>query len=273
MIRTHSTLRAQQRGDPPQRAFFAVLALLFTVSTAAAVLRCTSMSAMSEMPMPGGWTMSMLWMRMPGQTWPCATASFLGMWLIMMIAMMLPSLTPMLQHYRRAVFRMADKRCGRLTFLAAVGYFFVWTVLGLAAYAAGITLADLEMQQPALSRLVPGAIGIVVLIAGMYQFTSWKRRHLAICREAWVHHDPSRVDPNAAWRHGIQLGLRCSASCAGLMTVLLVVGVMDMRAMAILTVAMTIERLAPAGHRIAQAIGTILMCTGLFLIAHVAGVR
>src|SRR5450631_688918 len=56
MISTHSTVRAQQRGDPPQRAFFAVLALLFTVSTAAAVLRCTSMSAMSEMPMPGAWT-------------------------------------------------------------------------------------------------------------------------------------------------------------------------------------------------------------------------
>ena len=42
--------------------------------------------------MPGGWTMSMTWMRMPGQTWPGVAASFLGMWVVMMVAMMLPSL-------------------------------------------------------------------------------------------------------------------------------------------------------------------------------------
>ena len=60
------------------------------------------MSAMGEMPMPGGWTMSMAWMRMPGQTWPGAAASFLGMWVVMMVAMMLPSLVPMLWRYRQA---------------------------------------------------------------------------------------------------------------------------------------------------------------------------
>jgi predicted metal-binding membrane protein len=49
----------------------------------------------------GGWTMSMAWMRMPGQTWPAATASFLGMWVVMMVAMMLPALVPMLQRYAR----------------------------------------------------------------------------------------------------------------------------------------------------------------------------
>ena len=61
------------------------------------------MSAMGEMPMPGGWTMSMAWMRMPGQTWPGAAASFFGMWIVMMVAMMLPSLVPMLWRYRQAV--------------------------------------------------------------------------------------------------------------------------------------------------------------------------
>ena len=45
--------------------------------------------AMREMPMPGGWTMSMTWMRVPGQTWAGA-ASFLAMWIAMMVAMMLP---------------------------------------------------------------------------------------------------------------------------------------------------------------------------------------
>ena len=61
-----------------QRAFFGVSALLFAASAAVTIVWCASMSAMGEMPMPGGWTMSMAWMRMPGQTWPSAAASFLG---------------------------------------------------------------------------------------------------------------------------------------------------------------------------------------------------
>jgi predicted metal-binding membrane protein len=55
------------------------------------------MSAMGGMPMPGGWTMSMAWMRMPDKTWAGAAASFVGMWAVMMAAMMLPFLAPMLQ--------------------------------------------------------------------------------------------------------------------------------------------------------------------------------
>jgi len=57
----------------------------------------------------------MAWMRMPGQTWPGAAASFLGMWVVMMVAMMLPSLVPMLWRYRQAVGRTGDPRLGRLT--------------------------------------------------------------------------------------------------------------------------------------------------------------
>jgi predicted metal-binding membrane protein len=84
-----------------QRAFFGVSALLFAASAAVTIVWCASMSAMGEMPMPGGWTMSVAWMRMPGQTWPGAAASFLGIWVVMMVAMMLPSLVPMLWRYRQ----------------------------------------------------------------------------------------------------------------------------------------------------------------------------
>src|SRR5512139_466229 len=87
------------------RSFLGVSALLFAASAAATIVGCASMSAMGEMPMPGGWTMSMAWMRMPGQTWPGVAASFLGMWVVMMVAMMLPSLVPMLWRYRDAVGR------------------------------------------------------------------------------------------------------------------------------------------------------------------------
>jgi len=88
-----------------QRTFFGVSALLFAASAAVTIVWCASMSAMGEMPMPGCWTMAMAWMRMPGQTWPGAAASFLGMWAVMMVAMMLPSLVPMLWRYRQAVGR------------------------------------------------------------------------------------------------------------------------------------------------------------------------
>ena len=94
---------------PSDAAFVGVSALLFAGSTTLTIVWCASMSAMG-MPMPGGWTMSMAWMRMPGQTWLGAAASFLGMWIVMMVAMMLPSLVPMLWRYRQAVDRRQPRR-------------------------------------------------------------------------------------------------------------------------------------------------------------------
>src|SRR5215208_3268760 len=137
-----------------QRAFFGVAALLFVASAAVTIVWCGSMSAMGEMPMPGGWSMSMAWMRMPGQTWPGVAASFVGMWVVMMVAMMLPSLVPMLWRYRQAVGRTGETLLGRLTALVGVGYFFVWTVFGMAAFPLGVALATIEMKLPALARAV-----------------------------------------------------------------------------------------------------------------------
>src|SRR5436305_14794626 len=110
-------------------------------------------------------------MPIPEQTWPGAAASFLGMWIVMMMAMMLPSLVPMLWRYRQAVGRTGETRLGRLTALVGVGYFFVWAVFGMAAFPLGVALAAIEMQQPALARAVPIAVGGVLLIAGPLQRT------------------------------------------------------------------------------------------------------
>ena len=268
-----------------QQAFFGVSAVLFAASAAVTILWSTSMSAMDGMPMPGGWTMSMAWMRMPGQTWPGAAASFLGMWIVMMVAMMLPSLVPMLWRYRQAVGRTAasaraaascteaprgpgETRMGRLTVLVGVGYFFMWTLFGMAAFPLGVALAAIEMQQPALARAVPVGVGVAVFIAGAFQFSAWKARHLAGCREAPGPGRTLPADAGTAWRHGLRLGLHCSYCCAGLMAILLVMGVMDLRAMAVVAAAITLERLAPAGERVARAVGAILLAAGLFLIAH-----
>ncbi len=253
-----------------QRAFFGVSALLFAASAAATIGWCASMSAMGGMPMPGGWMMSMAWMRMPGQTWTGAAASFLAMWVVMMVAMMLPSLVPMLWRYRRAVGSPGKTRFGRLTALVGVGYFFVWTAFGMAAFPLGAALAAVEMQQPALARAVPIAVGVVVLTAGALQFTAWKARHLACCREAPGGGGVLPAGAGTAWRHGLRLGLHCSYCCAGLMAILLVIGVMDLRVMAIVTAAITVERLAPAGECVARAIGALTVGGGLFLVARAA---
>jgi predicted metal-binding membrane protein len=238
-----------------QRAFFGVSALLFAASAAVTIVWCASMAAMGEMPMPGGWAMLMAWMRMPGQTWPGAAASFLGMWGVMTVAMMLPSLVPMLWRYRQAVGRAGETRLGRLTALAGVGYFCVWTVFGMAAFPLGVALAAVEMQLPALARAVPIAAGVVVLIAGAPRFTAWKAHHLACCRVASGRGRILPADAGTAWQHGLRLGLHCSYCCANLMAILLVIGVMDLRAMAVVGAAITVERLAPAGERVARAGG------------------
>jgi predicted metal-binding membrane protein len=152
-----------------------------------------------------------------------------------------------------------------------VGYFFVWTVFGMAAFPLGAALAAAEMQQPALARAAPITAGVVVLMAGFLQFTAWKARRLACCREAPGRGHALPADAGTAWRHGLRLGLHCSHACFALMAILLVVGVMDLRAMAVVAAAITVERVAPAGERVARAIGAVAVGAGVLLIARAAG--
>jgi predicted metal-binding membrane protein len=258
-------------GRATGHAFFGVSALLFAASAAVTIVRCSSMSAMGAMPMPGGWAMSMAWMRMCGQTWPGVAASFLCMWVVMMVAMMLPSFAPMLWRYREAIGRTGETCLARLTALVGAGYFFVWTAFGMAAFPLGVALSSLEMQLPALARAVPMAVGVVVLTAGALQFTAWKAHHLACCREAPGRGCALAANAGTAWRYGLRLGLHCSYCCAGLTAILFVFGVMDLRAMIVATLAITVERLVPDGERVARVIGVVAAAAGLFLIARAAG--
>ena len=252
-----------------RQAFFGVLALLFFASATVTVLWCNSMSAMGTMPMPGGWTMSMAWMRMPGQTWDGAATSFVAMWVVMMLAMMLPSLTPALWRCHRSIDETCSAGRGRLVTLIGLGYFSLWTLLGLAIFPLGTAIATAEMEWPALARRVPLAAGLIVLLAGAVQFTQWKARHLACCREAPGNECLLPPQAGAAWRHGLRMGLHCGLSCANLTAILLVIGVMDLRAMPAVTAAITAERLAPAGQAVSKAVGWVAVGAGLLLIAGV----
>jgi predicted metal-binding membrane protein len=254
-----------------QHVFFVVSALIFACSTAATILWCRSMSAMGGMRMPGGWTMSMAWMRMPGQTWIGAAAAFLAMWVVMMVAMMLLSLIPIPRRYREAVSSKSEPRLGWLTVLVSAGYFFVWTVFGMVAFPMGIGLAQTEMQQPALAHAMPIAAGVVVLLAGAFQFTTCKARNLACCLNMPRPGHALPADAATAWRHGLRVGLHCSICCAGLMAILLVVGVMNLWAMAIVAAVITVERFARSSVRVVRAVGAVIVGAGVFLIARAAG--
>lgn len=255
MTNTLSSVELPREHALSERGFLAVSALLFIASTAATVAWCNAMQAMSEMPMA--------WMPMCGQTWWSFAAAFVAMWTLMMAAMMLPSLLPMLRQYRVALHLAGEQNVDALTALAGVAYFALWALIGVMVFALGAAWAQLEMTWPVLARGAPVASGAVVLSAGALQFSAWKARQLARCRAVPA---PGR----AAWRFGLRLGLRCAGSCAGLTAILLVTGVMDLRAMAAVSAAITLERLAPAGQHMARYVGAVAIGTGLLLMLRAA---
>ena len=220
--------------------------------------------------MAGG-GMSMTWMRMDGQSWAGAMASFVAMWTVMMVAMMLPSLVPMLTQYRQAIGASRAVRLEVLTVVVAAGYFAVWSALGAAIFPLGAVLAEAQLRLPIVARAVPVAAGVVLVLAGAVQLTAWKARHLAFGRVSAgdAHVLPAGV--RTAWKHGVCLGVHCSYCCAGLTASLLALGMMDLPVMAVVTAAITAERLAPAGARVAQAVGVAGIVTGALLIARAVG--
>lgn len=227
--------------------------------------------------MPGGGVTAsaMPWMPACGQTSIGAAASFLGMWTLMMAAMMLPSLIPMLSRYRQSVGSAGAFASVLLTGGAAAGYLLIWALLGAAVYPLGVAMTVATMRHLAVARATPIATGLVVLAAGALQLTRWKLRHLACCRGGACR-QPLRdgpevsANPFTALRHGMRLGLHCSQCCAGLTAVLLVSGIMDVPAMVGVTAGITLERLAPAGERVARVIGAVMIAAGTVLTLQAA---
>jgi predicted metal-binding membrane protein len=238
-----------------QRTFIGVAALCFIASAAVTIFWCGSMPSMHGM--------SMAWMRMPGQGWPGVAATFLGMWAVMMIAMMLPALLPMLTRYRAALHPVRALPKDGLTLRVAAGYFLVWITAGVVAWPPGVALAELLMRMPAAARAVPLAAAIATMLAGACQLSAWKSRQLSCCRETIDCCRPPRADARSAWRHGVALGMRCLRCCAPLTVLLFVMGVMELRAMALVTGAIALERLTPWGSRAARAIGGVMVVVGL----------
>ncbi|HJS90949.1 MAG TPA: DUF2182 domain-containing protein [Steroidobacteraceae bacterium] len=226
--------------------------------------------------MTTGGTMTVAWMPMCGQSWIGAAASFLGMWTVMMAAMMLPSLLPRLWRYRRAISLAGERRAAILTAIAGGAYLLVWALLGVVVFPLGATVMAIIARHPDMTRAVPATVAALVLASGALQLSRWKARHLAHCRESCSLQVLERGHNFAAsllraWLRGLRLGLHCAQCCAGLTTALLVTGMMDLPAMIAVTAAITLERLAPAGERVARAIGLMVLGGGLLLSLRAAG--
>jgi predicted metal-binding membrane protein len=229
-----------------------VAAALFLASAATTIVWCRSMSAM-DMPMPGGWTMSMAWMRAPDQTWAGAAGAFVAMWIVMMVAMMLPALLPALRRYAAAT-AVDGVPVGRRVALAGAAYFLVWAAAGVVVFPIGASLSALAMARPAVADAVPLAIAAALLAAGALQFTRFKARALACCTMP-LGRERVATDGWSAWQHGLRLGVRCLRCCANLMAILLVAGVMDLAVMAGVAIAIAAERLAVDNERMARLTG------------------
>jgi predicted metal-binding membrane protein len=240
---TTSTSSLAASHATPDRGLYAVAAAAFAGSAVATVVLCRSMSG--GMEMPGGWTMSMAWMKMPGQSWPGAALMFMHMWLVMMIAMMTPSLVPMLARYRGALRRRGENDLLVSTLVAALAYFGTWQLVGIVAYPLGALVAAAAMQSTEVSRAIPVLSAVVLGLSGVTQLSSWKMRKLQRCRDpdACASSEPGGV--GGAFEHGMGLGWCCASCCTGFMSALLVLGVMDGVVMALIATALTSERVMP----------------------------
>lgn len=241
------------------RVFFAACILLFVASTTATVAISLAMAEMGEVPMAGGWSMSTAWTPLCGGSWPAAAGAFLGMWAVMMTAMMLPSLTPVLWRFRESAAATGVAHPSLSAALAGFAYLLVWSALGLVVFVGGALLLEAALRWSLLARAVPFAAGLVAIAAGLFQMCRWKLAMLAHCS----HVDGQGVGAAAALGRGLRLGRSCCASCAGLTALLLVGGVMDPRGMAVVGLAITAERLAPAGERVARGIGGLMLGAGI----------
>jgi predicted metal-binding membrane protein len=181
------------------------------------------------------------------------------MWVVMMVAMMQPSFVPALLGYRRLLRQAHVGRLGTPTMLAGVGYFLVWASSGAVVYLLGVGLMAAEMQWPALRPLVPGAGGVVLLVAGALQLTAWKTRQLERCRGGLL---CGRAPSGTGWsacRDGVRHGVHCCLCCAGFMLALLGYGMMNLGAVVGIAALITLERVARRPEHTARAAGIVLL--------------
>jgi predicted metal-binding membrane protein len=194
--------------------------------------------------------------------------AFLALWVVMMAAMMLPSVAPMVIVWVRSVSVRAtawERVNGVGQFLA--GYLIVWAAFGLLAYVAFVGAGRLVDSSPTAARWVGAAI---FAVAGIYQLTPLKEVCLRHCRTpvGSLFHYASFRGPARDLRVGIHHGAYCVACCWGLMIVFIAVGAMNIAVMAALAVVILIEKVWKYGRPFSLAVGGVLLFIAVLAPSH-----
>ncbi|MGN6635711.1 MAG: DUF2182 domain-containing protein [Oryzihumus sp.] len=198
-------------------------------------------------------------MSMGGSGAPAALLPFLGLWVAMMAAMMLPSVAPVARLYLRVVSARSTgpARAVRVTALLA-GYFLAWAAYGVLAF--GLTRwLDAATMTSGRMRMVAASAALAV--AGAYQFSPLKARCLAHCRSPLgvLMHVGSFTGRLRDARVGVWHGGYCLGCCWSLMLVLVAVGVMNMVWMAALALVILLEKVWRRGTQLSLAVGALLL--------------
>jgi predicted metal-binding membrane protein len=213
-----------------------------------------AMEDMAMDSMPAGWSFAGLLI-------------FVTVWTIMMVAMMLPAAAPMILIFASAQARR-DRHVAVPTWIFVAGYILVWAAAGLGAYVLDQAFTKLVNSQASLDpgTWAPLALGITLILAGLYQFTPLKHVCLRQCRSPWGFVAQYwREGRTGAVNMGVRHGLYCLGCCWALFAVLTAVGMMSIAWMLSLTLVVFAEKVFPYGVRISAAVGVALIAIGLLI--------
>ena len=191
-----------------------------------------------------------------------------GMWAVMMVGMMAGTAAPVLLLFAAALAGRGERGVPRAVLMFGLGYLIVWVGFSACAALAQWGLHRAAMLSPAMAASSPRLAGAILIAAGAYQLTPFKGACLTHCRSPlgflmtnW------RDGTMGALRMGLGHGVYCLGCCWALMSVLFVVGVMNLVWVAALTVFVLAEKIAPAGALIARAAGAMMIVVGVIFVA------
>ena len=190
---------------------------------------------------------------------------FLGIWVTMMAAMMLPSAVPTV-----LMFAGIRRDAGACVFV--VGYLLTWTAYGLIAYALYRGIGASAPAFLAWDEKGSWVAGGALVTAGIYQLTPLKRACLRRCRSPLHFLLRGRPGSLGAVRLGVEHGAYCVGCCTGLMLVLFALGAMSLVWMAVVAAAILVEKALPRGETFARLLAVVLIAVGVWVAASPASV-
>jgi len=186
----------------------------------------------------------------------------------MMVAMMFPSVTPVMTLFSTVSRnRHAAGERTAPTWVFLVGYLTIWSLLGAGAYLLSLVMPAVGMSGPGLRTYSPVAGGLVLIAAGMYEWSPLKRVSLEHCRSplGFLMHG-WRAGYVGAFRLGATHGAYCVACCVGLMTVLFAVGLTTLGWMVLLAAIIFVEKVVPGGQLAGKFVGAGLDLYGIAVV-------